>query len=172
MGNPNAQINTAQEESSSFLSVLIAAQTGTDDAVLLFTAVANTGPGIVGANPATGSIVTVTRRGVYSISASLPMEANETAATGISLNVAAAGLATDPVLATAGMLQAGVTITPAATTAYISHATCVVVTEVAARAGAIFRGHATNNGDNLPAAGTFTLANCGMRVTRLADALA
>ncbi len=173
MSNPHAQINTAQEETSALFTVLNGQETGIPNvAVLFFTNAAATGPGVTAvSDAANGAVATVTRRGVYSISLCLPTVANDTVATGISLNVAAAGLTTDPVLATAGMLQAGVNDNPVNCQTTVTHETLVVVTEVAARAGAIFRGHATDNGDLAPG-NAFTNADCSMRIVRCFDVLA
>ena len=175
--NQNINLPNIQEVSFLITGGLVAAMTGTtNDAVLNFTGVAViVGPtgAITSTNSvADGTTVGITLPGVYQVELGGTLGAAASAEMGISQDVAAAGLTTDPAFATAGMLDVLGATAPAATVIPFKLSTTVLVRANAAGqagtpAGSIIRFHGTAGGDAAPAG--LTQASWYARIQRIGD---
>lgn len=169
---PVASINRDAQKISSIINTggLNAAETGsTDDAVLRFAAAGTIiGPGIAEATTAAnGTIVTITRPGWYNIELRGVTKATTVVDVGISANVAAAGLNSDPAYTIAGMLVAQGSINSTLATTQLPIVLDAKL-EVIKGASALVRFHATNGSDAAPDFST-TLASFYFRIVRLGN---
>lgn len=144
---------------------LNATETGsTDDAVLRFDAAAPTivGPGIsVATTAANGTVITITHPGWYFVEFTGVTKAATTVHLGLSSNVAAAGLNSDPSFAIAGMLEVlAPIVTPAANDTPFALRHCLEVLKGTAQ---VVRFHATDGSDAAPDFST-TVASFSYRV--------
>ncbi len=141
---------------------------GTDDAVLRWNAAAAvTGLGITEATTAAnGTIITIDRPGEYDINLTGLTEASGTVDVGVSANVAAAGLNSNPEFAILGFLKVIQPIlTPAALQIPFTMNTKVFVIKGTAQ---LVRFHATNGSDAAPDFSS-TIAEFSYRITRVQD---
>lgn len=181
MGQPLPQsLNFPLSERSEILNTggLVAGFTGAvNDAVLLFTA-----PGVItGPTPAyitqandanAGTSVALLKKGVYSVKLYLQGAGANTVEYGMSLDVAAAGLNSDPSFAIAGFQDVQTLVGVAGTTAIPAEisSTIIVSPEDEGGGGTIVRFHATAGGDAAPGAGSIVVAACYYRIRRINDA--
>ena len=117
---------------------------------------------------ALGTVIQISRRGLWHIALGLTVEASGTIAAGISLNSALLTSASNPINGTAGILLGQHVITPAATQTGINLAVLVPISDTQAGAGAVFRFHANDGAagalaaaDVIEATGRYTLTYCG-----------
>lgn len=177
MGYLPQSVNFPLSERSEILNTggLVAGFTGAvNDAVLLFTALGV----ITGATPAyitqtndanLGTSVALLKSGVYSVKLYLQAAGANTVDYGMSLDVAAAGLNSDPSFAIAGFQDVQSLIGVAGTTAIPAEvsSTIVVSPEDEGGGGTILRFHATNGANAAPGAGSLTVAACYYRIRRI-----
>lgn len=145
-----------------------------DDAVLNFNAVAAVGaPGIAIASTGNnGTIVTVTRAGVYVASYAINVGTAVAVDSGISLNSSAAMLVGNPLMTDASMLYVNNCLPAAATVHGLSGSIAIVVTRAlaAAAGGALIRFHGTNGaGMTIADAQVIDNAQCNCRVVKVAE---
>lgn len=157
-------------------TVLVAAICGTDAAdecTLAFTNAnqVTVGNAIVGTNVAgPGTVVTINQPGVYY--AALSYASTATGALnslGITLNTNAAGRTDTPAMATAGIMDFGAPLAPAATALSTKLSAVFWVTKALAIAGAVVRFQAGAAGNATPAGGDVTIAECRFQVVRLGN---
>jgi hypothetical protein len=149
---------------------------GTNDATLRFN-VANdavVGDVMTVTHDATdGDSVTISERGTYEVRFTFSQAASSTAKLGLSANVAAAGLTDNPVMTTAGMLDVGGAVLPAATSVYHHLATTLQVSDAEADAGLVVRFHGTDGSDGVvPDATILDNTECHVSIRRVADFIA
>lgn len=117
-----------------------------------------------------GDSVALNKRGVYHAVLVFSQAASNEARLGISADVAAAGLTGLPAMGTAGMLKVGGALLPAATAAYSSVETFVLVSEAEAKAGKVIRAHGTvAAGSVIQDASIAQNADCMLQITRIGD---
>ncbi len=144
-----------------------------NDTVLLFAAVgAITGPAayITEINEANnGTSVTLQKAGVYEVKLYLQEVASQTVVIGISQDVAAAGLNSDPSFAIAGFLDVQSGTTGVGQVQPMSLTTTIIVRPEDEVAGTVIRFHASDGANGAPA-GSFTQAAAYYRIRRVNQA--
>jgi hypothetical protein len=116
-----------------------------------------------------GTVLTVTRRGVYHIALGLTIEASGTVAAGISLNSALLTSASNPINGTAGIVIGQDVDTPAATQTGINLAALVPISDTQAGVGAVFRLHANDGAAGTVAAADVIEATARYTLTYVGD---
>lgn len=169
----NINLPIAQRSELTNTGGIVAGFTGTaNDAVLLFATpfTPQQGPPsyIVETNDAAaGTSVSINEPGVYAVELYIEPAGANTVHFGISQDVAAAGLTTDPDFATAGFLAVGHAVSLAAAVLPALLQTTVMVSPEQSIAGSVIRFHATDGGDAAPGAGSIIVASCYYRIRKI-----
>jgi hypothetical protein len=144
-----------------------------DDCILRFdtNATVGGGQGIAdGTAAATGTLINITRAGIYFCQLVYAATAGGTINNiGISMNTDAAGRAGDPAMATVGILNFASVLSPAATNVSTELTAVAVVTKALAAATAVIRFHAGDGANATPAAGDLTEAECRFSVVLISN---
>lgn len=141
----------------------------TNDAVLRFNAAGTVvGAGIVETTTAAdGTSVAITRPGIYVVDFTGVALGGTTVHAGVSINVAAAGLTTDPSYAIAGFISVQQPIVAAADVGQPINFTGIFIENIKGQTSVV-RFHATNGSDAAPVF-TGLAAFFAYRITRLQD---
>lgn len=169
MGQPQTQINAVTDNSELLLRTINAAPAGSADTSIMrfdtvVTAVGTTGMTAT-TTAANGTIVGLTRGGLYLVSFNCSQSAASTVLTGISLNTT--NLTGNPVQGVAGVFNAILQTAPAATVLPVTTSYLVPVTGAEALAGAFLRLHSTDGAGNASGAGDITAATAQVQIRRV-----
>ena len=123
--------------------------------ILRFDNVAVNGNGIAdGSDANVGTVINITRAGIYECKLTYPAEAGGTINNiGISMNTNAAALTADPGMATVGIGDFGSVLSPAATNVPTKLSYIATVTKALAAATAVIRFHAGDGANAAPVGG-------------------
>lgn len=174
MGHRNQYINQSLPATKALGNDVTTSICGTgaaDVCVLRFDNIAQVGVGCVPTTvAAVGTIVTITRAGLYMCKLTYPTTAGGTINNiGITLNTDAAGRNNDPGMATTGIGDYASVLSPAVTNTYTKLSYLATITRAMAVAGAIIRFHAGDGLNATPNVLDLTEAECRFEVTLVGD---